>query len=171
MLENITKKLDSLFKKLKGRGLLTEQNIDEALKEVRVALLESDVHYKVAKSFCDSVRKKAVGKEVLESLTPGQQVVKVVWQELCDLMGSKEKGIALASKPPTVLMLVGLQGSGKTTTAGKLARFFQKKDKRVLLVGADLQRPAALDQLQVLGKEISCDCCKKRHRTCSGRMF
>lgn len=154
MLENITKKLDSLLKKLKGRGFLTEQNIDDALKEVRIALLEADVHYQVASSFCASVREKAIGKEVLESLTPGQQVVKVVWEELAELMGSKERGVSLASKPPTVLMLVGLQGSGKTTTAGKLARFFQKKDKRVLLVGADLQRPAALDQLQILGNEI-----------------
>ncbi len=154
MLENITKRLEGLFKKLRGRGVLTEENIDEALREVRMALLESDVHYKVAKSFCESVRERAVGKAVLDSLTPGQQVVKVVWEELTALMGSKESGISLASKPPTVVMLVGLQGSGKTTTAGKLARFFQEKKKRVVLVGADLQRPAAVEQLTVLGKSM-----------------
>ncbi len=154
MLENITKRLDKLFKKIRGRGLLTEENIDETLREVRLALLESDVHFKVAKSFCEAVRKKAVGKAVLESLTPGQQVVKIVSEELTELMGGQSKGLALADLPPTVLMLVGLQGSGKTTTAGKLARFFKEKDKRVLLVAADLQRPAAVDQLQTLGKSI-----------------
>lgn len=154
MLENITKRLDKLFKKIRGRGLLTEENIDETLREVRLALLESDVHFKVAKNFCEAVRKKAVGKAVLESLTPGQQVVKIVSEELTELMGGQSKGLALADLPPTVVMLVGLQGSGKTTTAGKLALFFKKKDKRVLLVAADLQRPAAVDQLQTLGKSI-----------------
>ncbi|MEC4678939.1 MAG: signal recognition particle receptor subunit alpha, partial [Nitrospirota bacterium] len=154
MLENITKRLDKLFKKIRGRGLLTEENIDETLREVRLALLESDVHFKVAKNFCEAVRKKAVGKAVLESLTPGQQVVKIVSEELTELMGGQSKGLALAALPPTVVMLVGLQGSGKTTTAGKLALFFKKKDKRVLLVAADLQRPAAVDQLQTLGKSI-----------------
>ncbi|MFQ5588065.1 MAG: signal recognition particle protein [Nitrospiria bacterium] len=154
MLENITKRLDKLFKKIRGRGLLTEANIDETLREVRFALLESDVHFKVAKSFCEAVRKKAVGKAVLESLTPGQQVVKIVSDELTALMGGQSKGIALASRPPTVVMLVGLQGSGKTTTAGKLARYFRDKSKRVLLVAADLQRPAAVDQLETLGKSL-----------------
>lgn len=154
MLENITKRLDKLFKKIRGRGLLTEENIDETLREVRFALLEADVHFKVAKSFCDAVRSKAVGKTVLDSLTPGQQVVKIVSEELTELMGGKGKGISLASKPPTVVMLVGLQGSGKTTTAGKLARFFKEKEKRVVLVAADLQRPAAVDQLETLGKSI-----------------
>jgi len=154
MLENITKRLDKLFKKIRGRGLLTEENIDETLREVRFALLESDVHFKVAKNFCEAVRKKAVGKAVLESLTPGQQVVKIVSEELTELMGGKSKGIALAAHPPTVVMLVGLQGSGKTTTAGKVARFFREKGKRVVLVAADLQRPAAVDQLETLGKSI-----------------
>ncbi len=154
MLENITKRLDKLFRKIRGRGLLTEENIDETLREVRFALLESDVHFKVAKRFCEAVRKKAVGKAVLESLTPGQQVVKIVSEELTELMGGQSKGLALAALPPTVVMLVGLQGSGKTTTAGKLALFFKEKDKRVLLVAADLQRPAAVEQLQTLGKSI-----------------
>lgn len=154
MLENLTKKLDAIFQNIKGKGLLTEQNIDEALKEVRLALLEADVHFKVAKSFIESVRVKAVGKEVLESLTPGQQVIKIVFDELSLLLGEKEKGISLASQPPTLLVLVGLQGSGKTTTAGKLARFYKRDGKRVLLVAADLQRPAAIDQLQTLGRNI-----------------
>lgn len=154
MLENLTKKLDAVFKNITGKGLLTEQNIDEALKEVRLALLEADVHFKVAKSFVEAIRVKAVGKEVLESLTPGQQVVKIVWEELSRLMGEKGKGVVFSSSPPTVVMLVGLQGSGKTTTAGKLARLYKRDGKRVLLVAADLQRPAAVDQLQTLGKNI-----------------
>ncbi|HEY5599094.1 MAG TPA: signal recognition particle protein, partial [Candidatus Manganitrophaceae bacterium] len=118
------------------------------------ALLEADVHFKVVKSFIEAVRAKAVGKEVLESLTPGQQIIKIVWEELSRLMGEKGVGIPLASTPPTVVMLVGLQGSGKTTTAGKLARFYKKEGRRVLLVAADLQRPAAVDQLQTLGKNL-----------------
>ncbi len=154
MLENISKRLDKLFKKIRGRGLLTEANIDETLREVRLALLEADVHFKVAKSFCDAVREKAVGKAVLESLTPGQQVVKIVSNELTELMGGESKGIAMSSKPPTVVMLVGLQGSGKTTTSGKIARYFQNKSKRVVLVAADLQRPAAVDQLETLAKTM-----------------
>ncbi len=154
MLENLTKKLDAAFKALTGKGLLTEQNIDEVLKEVRLALLEADVHFKVAKSFIEGIRVKAVGKEVLESLTPGQQVVKIVWEELANLMGEKGSGVVFASTPPTIVMLVGLQGSGKTTTAGKLARLYKREGKRVLLVAADLQRPAAVDQLQTLGGTI-----------------
>ena len=154
MLENLTKKLDAIFKGITGKGLLTEQNIDEALKEVRLALLEADVHFKVAKSFIEGIRVKAVGKEVLESLTPGQQVVKIVWEELANLMGEKGSGVVFASTPPTIVMLVGLQGSGKTTTAGKLARLYKREGKRVLLVAADLQRPAAVDQLQTLGGTI-----------------
>lgn len=154
MLENLTKRLDSVLKNVRGKGLLTEENIDEALKEVRLALLEADVHFKIVKSFNESVRVKAVGKEVLESLSPGQQVVKIVWEELTKLMGEKGVGISLAPHPPTLIMLVGLQGSGKTTTAGKLARLYKRQGKRVLLVAADLQRPAAVDQLQTLGKNI-----------------
>ncbi|MFQ5950097.1 MAG: signal recognition particle receptor subunit alpha, partial [Nitrospiria bacterium] len=119
MLENLTKKLDTIFKNIRGRGLLTDQNIDEALRKVRLALLEADVHFKVAKSFIEAVRAKAVGKAVLEGLAPGQQVIKIVWEELSRLMGEEGRPIALASQPPTLIMLVGLQGSGKTTTAGK----------------------------------------------------
>ena len=154
MLENLTKKLDQALKKLRGRGLLTEETISEALREVRLALLEADVNYKVVKDLVEKVRARAVSKEIRESLTPGQQVVKVVWEELKGLMGEEQNPIGLSSVPPTVLMLVGLQGSGKTTSAAKLAQFFKKAGKRPLLVAADLQRPAAVEQLAVLGEQI-----------------
>ncbi len=148
MFDSLTQKLDGLLKNLRGKGVLTEQNIDEALKEVRLALLSADVHFSVVKSFVDRVRVKAVGAEGMKSLTPGLQVVKIVHAELTDLMGKKGTGIPLASKPPTVVMVVGLQGAGKTTTAGKLAKLYRAKEKKVLLVAADLQRPAAVAQLQ-----------------------
>ncbi|MFQ5543777.1 MAG: signal recognition particle protein [Nitrospiria bacterium] len=154
MLENIAKKLDSAFNKVRGKGLVTEKDIDAALKDVRLALLESDVHYGVVKSFCGSIREKALGKSVLESLTPGQQVIKIVKDELTSLMGGEGRGLSLSSKPPTVILLAGLQGAGKTTTAGKIARFFLNKNRRVVLIAADLQRPAAVDQLTILGKGI-----------------
>lgn len=154
MLENIAKKLDSAFNKVRGKGLVTEKDIDAALKDVRLALLESDVHYSVVKSFCGSIREKALGKSVLESLTPGQQVIKIVKDELTSLMGGEGRGLSLSSKPPTVILLAGLQGAGKTTTAGKIARFFLNKNRRVVLIAADLQRPAAVDQLTILGKGI-----------------
>jgi signal recognition particle subunit SRP54 len=153
ILENLSKRFDALFNKIRGRGVLTEQNIDEAMREIRMALLEADVHFKVVKSFVEDVRKKAVGKEVLESLTPGQQIVKIVYQELCLLMGEKSVGISLQTVP-TKIMLVGLQGTGKTTTAGKLARYFKQQGKKVLFVATDLKRPAACEQLQTLAKSI-----------------
>ncbi len=148
MFETLTDKLGALLKRLRGRGVLTEADIDEALKEVRRALLEADVHFSVVKSFVESVRARAVGVSVLESLTPGLQVVKIVHETLTQLIGEKSKGIEPAATLPTLLMLVGLQGSGKTTTAAKIARFYQSKGKRVLLVAADLHRPAAVDQLR-----------------------
>jgi signal recognition particle subunit SRP54 len=151
--DSLSDKLDSVFKKLKGRGLLKEEDVDVALKEVRVALLEADVNYKVVKDFVKRVREKAVGKEVLESLTPGQQVVKVVHNELCELLGGTSSRVSLSPNPPTILMLVGLQGSGKTTTAAKIALQFKKEGRRPMLVAADLQRPAAIDQLVTLGKQ------------------
>jgi signal recognition particle subunit SRP54 len=154
MLENLTKRLDAVFQNVRGKGLLTAENVEEALKEVRLAFLEADVHFKVVKSFIEAVRAKALGKEVLESLTPGQQIVKIVSEELSRLLGEKGAGFSMSAKPPTVVLLVGLQGSGKTTTAGKIARFYKKEGRRVLLVAADLQRPAAVDQLQTLGKNI-----------------
>jgi signal recognition particle subunit SRP54 len=153
MFESLSDKLESVFKKLKGRGFLTEQDVDVAMKEVRVALLEADVNFKVARDFIKRVREKAVGKEVLESLTPGQQVVKVVHSELTELLGSTSSKIQLSPTPPTVIMLVGLQGSGKTTTAAKIALLYKKEGRRPMLVAADLQRPAAVQQLVTLGSQ------------------
>ncbi|HSW61906.1 MAG TPA: signal recognition particle protein [Dissulfurispiraceae bacterium] len=154
MFESLSDKLDAVFKKLKGRGVLKEEDVDAALKEVRVALLEADVNFKVVKDFIAQIRERAVGKEVLESLTPGQQVIKIVHDALCDLLGTVNVRIQLAPNPPTVIMMIGLQGSGKTTTTGKLARVFRKEGRRPLLVAADLQRPAAIDQLITLGKQL-----------------
>ncbi|MDA8238906.1 MAG: signal recognition particle protein [Nitrospiraceae bacterium] len=154
MFENISDKLDAALKKIKGRGLLKEEDIDAAMKEIRLALLEADVNFKVVKDLVEKIKSKAVGKEVLESLTPGQQVVKIVNDELCDLLGRSTSRIALAPNPPTVIMMIGLQGSGKTTTSAKLARYFKKEGRRPLLAACDLQRPAAIDQLIALGKQI-----------------
>ena len=157
MLDALSDKFEKILKKLRGQGVLTEQNIGEALKEVRLALLEADVNFKIVKDFIERVRVKAVGQEVLQSLTPGHQVVKVVWDELCDMMGREKAGLALHSQPPTVVMMVGLQGAGKTTTCGKLARLFKGQGKRVLLVAADPRRPAAGDQLSSLGRDLGID--------------
>ncbi|MBI3596292.1 MAG: signal recognition particle protein [Nitrospirae bacterium] len=157
MLDRLSSKLENIFKKLRGRGVLSENDIDAALKEVRLALLEADVHFKVVKDFLAAVRQKAVGQEVRESLTPGQQVVKIVWEELRRLMGedlSGGKPLHLSANPPTVVMLVGLQGSGKTTTAAKLAHRFKQEGRRVLFAAADPRRPAAVDQLVALGRQI-----------------
>lgn len=154
MLDNLSEKLEGIFKKLKGRGLLKEEDIDLAMKEVRLALLEADVNFRVVKDFINSVKVKAVGKDVLESLTPGQQVVKIVHDELCNLLGGTENRIRLLPNPPTLIMMVGLHGSGKTTTSAKLARTFKREGRRPMLAAADLQRPAAIDQLITLGKQI-----------------
>ena len=154
MLDSLSQKFETILKRLRGHGVLTEQNVAEALKEVRLALLEADVHFKIVKDFIDHVREKAVGQEVLQSLTPGHQVVKVVWEELRTLMGGDHAGLNLSSVPPTVIMMVGLQGAGKTTTCGKLARLFKHQGKRVLLVAADPRRPAAGEQLASLGSNL-----------------
>ena len=154
MFDSLSQKFEKILKNLRGHGVLTEQNIAEALKEVRLTLLEADVNFKIVKTFVDRVREKAIGQEVLQSLAPGHQVVKVVWEELRDLMGHQQAGLNLASVPPTVIMMVGLQGAGKTTTCGKLARFFKHQGKRVLLVAADPRRPAAGDQLASLGADL-----------------
>jgi signal recognition particle subunit SRP54 len=154
MFESISEKLESIFKKLKGKGLIGEEDIDAAMKEVRLALLEADVNFKVVKDFIQRIKEKALGKEVLESLTPGQQVVKIVHDELCLLLGSSNSRITLSPNPPTIIMMVGLHGSGKTTTSAKLARLFKKEGRRPLLVACDLQRPAAIDQLTTLGAQI-----------------
>lgn len=154
MFEGISEKLEAVFKKLRGKGLLTEEDIDTALKEVRLALLEADVHFRVVKDFINALKLKSLGKDVLESLTPGQQVVKIVHEELTALLGGTGIRITLSPNPPTVIMMIGLHGSGKTTTSAKLARFFKKEGRRPLLVACDLQRPAAIDQLLTLGKSI-----------------
>ncbi|MFO0773087.1 MAG: signal recognition particle protein [Nitrospiraceae bacterium] len=157
MLEALSEKFDKVLRKLRGQGVLTEANIAEALKEVRLALLEADVNFKIVKDFIERVQQKAVGQEVLRSLTPGHQVVKIVWEELGEMMGREHAGIKLSSMPPTVVMMVGLQGAGKTTTSGKLARWFKDQGKRVLLVAADPRRPAAGDQLANLGQTLEVD--------------
>jgi len=154
MFENLSDKLDAVFRKLKGHGKLTEKNIEEGLKEVRMALLEADVHYRVAKKFVAEVKERALGQDVLASLTPGQQVIKIVNDELTKLMGSRHEDLNLSGSSPVSIMLVGLQGSGKTTSAGKLAVFLRKKGRKPYLVPADVYRPAAIDQLQKLGDQL-----------------
>ncbi len=154
MFENLSEKLENIFKKLKGRGVLNEESVNAALKEIRIALLEADVNFKVVRDFIEDVRIKAIGKEVLESITPGQQVVKIVHDQLAALMGGANANIKFGARIPAPLMLVGLQGCGKTTTAAKLARLLSR-EKRVYLVSADVYRPAAMQQLAVLGKQIN----------------
>ena len=154
MFTGLSSRLEDVFRRLRSRGKLTEANIRDALREVRLALLEADVNYGVVKDFIERVREKAVGTAVLQSLTPGQQVVKVVHQELMSLMGDSQSKLTLASIPPTIIMLVGLQGSGKTTTAAKLAKRLQREGRRPFLIPADVYRPAAITQLQVLGQQI-----------------
>ncbi len=156
MFESLQKSFQAVIQRLSSRGALTESDVDEALREVRTALLGADVGYRVAKEFCARVRAKAVGHEVLKAVQPGQQVVKIVHDELVALMGEKPRGIAPSSGRPTVVLVAGLQGSGKTTTCAKLARLLAKKGRRPLLVAADLQRPAAIDQLEALAKSLDC---------------
>jgi signal recognition particle subunit SRP54 len=155
MFDNLSDKLNAVFKKLKGHGKLTEKNIEEGLREVRLALLEADVHYRVAKKFIADIKERALGREVLSSLTPGQQVVKIVFEELTNLMGARNESLNLAGTQPVAIMLVGLQGSGKTTTAGKLAIHLRKIGKKPYLVPADVYRPAAIDQLKKVGDQLS----------------
>ena len=154
MLDSLSTRLQTIFDKLGGRGRLSEDNIQEALREVRVALLEADVNFKVVRAFIDRVKDRAVGQDVLTSLTPAQQVVKVVHGELVELLGGSGHRLAAAPHPPTVIMLMGLQGSGKTTTAAKLARLYSKQGQHPLLAAADTQRPAAMDQLRTLGAQL-----------------
>ena len=155
MFENLSDRLERIYKKLKGRGILKEADVDEALREIRVALIEADVSLPVIKDFLAPVREKAVGQEVLKSLTPGHQMVKIVNDELTVLIGDAFMDIQLAAKPPTIILMAGLQGSGKTTTVGKLAKRFKEKGKNCLLVPADVYRPAAIEQLHVLGRDLS----------------
>ena len=152
--ESLTDRLAGVFKKLKGHGKLTEADIKAAMREVRMALLEADVNYKVAKDFCNKVAERAMGQEVMESLTPAQQVVKIVNEELTNLMGGEEAPrLVIKNKGQTVLMLCGLQGNGKTTHAAKLAKYYLKQGRRPLLVACDIYRPAAIDQLKVVGEQ------------------
>ncbi len=155
MFDNLSDRLNAIFKKLKGHGKLTEKNIEEGLREVRMALLEADVHYSVVKSFIGGIKKRSLGQEVMSSLTPGQQVIKIVNDELTDLMGGMLEDLNLSGSVPVSIMLVGLQGSGKTTTAGKLAVFLRKRGRKPYLVPADVYRPAAIDQLNKLGQQLS----------------
>jgi signal recognition particle subunit SRP54 len=154
MLDNLTTRLTTIFDRLRGYGRLDEENIVEALREIRLALLEADVNFKVVKGFVERIRDKALGQEVLKSLTPGQQVVKVVYDELVDLLGGSGHRLAMAPHPPTIIMLIGLQGSGKTTSAAKLARQFLKQGQHPVLAAADIYRPAAIEQLRTLGAQV-----------------
>lgn len=155
MFESLTDKLELTFKKLRGQGKITEKNIDDALRDVRLALLEADVHIKVVKNFLGTVKAKSLGQEVLQSLTPEQQFLKIVRDEIINLLGGEYRELDLKTAPPAVIMLVGLQGSGKTTTLAKLARHLKKEKKRTpYLVPADIYRPAAIDQLKILGREL-----------------
>jgi signal recognition particle subunit SRP54 len=152
--ESLTEKLNKTFKKLKGQGKLSEKNIADGLKEVRLALLEADVHFRVVKKFVEDIRERAVGSDVLDSLTPGQQVIKIVHEELIRLMGESGEGLNLTGRTPFPILLVGLQGSGKTTTAGKLSLFLRRHGRNPYLVPADVYRPAAIDQLRKLGSQL-----------------
>lgn len=155
MFEELSQKLDSVLKKLRGQGRITEKSISEALRSIRLVLLEADINYKVAKDFIEKVRVKAVGTEVLKSISPAQQIVKIFHDELTNLLGEPFRDIQLEKSPPTVVMVVGLQGSGKTTFCAKLARYLQKKGRSPLLASADVYRPAARKQLEVLGKSLN----------------
>jgi len=155
MFNSLSDKLESAFKKLRGQGVMTEENIKEALREVRLALLEADVNFKVVKDFIENVRAKAVGTEVLNSLSPGQQIIKIVHDELIAIMGgSEDNSLDLAAKPPVAIMMVGLQGAGKTTTCGKLGNLLKKQKRKPLLVSADVYRPAAIEQLKLVGIQL-----------------
>ncbi len=152
--ENLSSKLQSIIGKLKGKARVTEEDVKEITREVKLALLEADVNYKIVKDFTSKIAEKALGQDVLKSLTPGQQVIKVVHEELVNLLGSEEAKLNISPNPPTIIMMAGLQGSGKTTMAGKLANMLRKQGKKPLLVACDVYRPAAIDQLQVIGKQL-----------------
>ena len=153
--EGLSSRLQEITRKIRGKARITESDLKEMLREVKLALLEADVNYKIVKEFTETIREKALGQDVLKSLTPGQQVIKIVKDELVELLGGTESRVNFSPNPPTVIMLVGLQGSGKTTTAGKLANLFRKQGKKPLLVACDIYRPAAIQQLQVVGKQLN----------------
>ncbi len=153
--EGLSGKLQETIKKIRGQGRVSEKDVKDMMREIKLALLEADVNFKVVKEFISKVSERAVGSDVLESLTPGQQVVKIVHEELIELLGREQSKVTFASKPPTVFMMAGLQGAGKTTTAGKLANLLRKQGKNPLLVACDVYRPAAIKQLQVLGNQLN----------------
>lgn len=157
MFENLSDRLQGIVKKLKGQTRITEKELNECLREVKLALLEADVNYKVVKKFVNNVKEKALGEDVMKSLTPGQQVVKIVRDELTELLGSSESKLNISSNPPTIIMLVGLQGSGKTTLCGKLSNYLRKQGKKPLMVACDVYRPAAIKQLETIGKSLNID--------------
>jgi signal recognition particle subunit SRP54 len=153
--EGLADRLQNTIQKIRGKGKVTEADVKEMMREVRLALLEADVNFKVVKDFVKKVSDRAVGQEVLKSLTPGQQIIKIVNEELTELMGGEQSKIAASNRPPTVIMMVGLQGAGKTTTTGKLANLLRKKyNRKPMLVAADIYRPAAIKQLETLGKQL-----------------
>ncbi|PKM79143.1 MAG: signal recognition particle protein, partial [Firmicutes bacterium HGW-Firmicutes-13] len=155
LFENLTTKLQETFKRLRGKGKLTEKDVESALREVRLALLEADVNFKVVKKLINDIKERCIGQEVFKSLTPAQQVIKIVNDELTSLMGAKQSKINFNTSELTIIMLVGLQGSGKTTTAAKLAHYLRKNKYRPILVAADVYRPAAVKQLEVLGEQLT----------------
>src|SRR5918998_2677286 len=154
MFENLSEKLQRVFKNLRGEGKLTAENMETALREIRVALLEADVHFRVVKQLIENIKQKAMGQEVLSSLSPGQQVVKIVHEELVKILGTHASKLRFANEPPTVMMIVGLQGSGKTTSTGKLARYLAKNGRSPLMVSVDVYRPAARKQLSVIARDL-----------------
>ena len=153
--EGLSSRLQEITRKLRGKARITESDLKEMLREVKLALLEADVNYKIVKEFISTIQEKALGQDVMKSLTPGQQVVKIVKDELVELLGGTESKVQFTPNPPTIIMLIGLQGSGKTTTAGKLANLFRKQGKKPLLVACDVYRPAAIKQLQVVGAQLN----------------
>ena len=153
--EGLSNRLQEITRKMRGKARLTESDLKEMLREVKLALLEADVNYKIVKEFISTIQEKALGQDVLKSLTPGQQVVKIVKDELVELLGGVESKVNFTPNPPTIIMLIGLQGAGKTTTAGKLANLFRKQGKKPLLVACDVYRPAAIKQLQVVGAQLN----------------
>src|SRR5437879_2234337 len=153
MFDSLSSKLQNAFRNLRGLGKISEDNVGEALREVRLALLEADVNFKVARDFIERVRVKSIGQEVVQSIQPGQQIIKIIHDELVDLLGSENAGLQLSGNPSCVLM-VGLHGSGKITSSAKLARLLQKQGRTPLLVAADVYRPAAMDQLEALGRQL-----------------
>src|SRR5918999_1500717 len=153
MFDALSDRFDAIFKRLRGRGRLGEAEVDEALREIRVALLEADVNFKVVRNLVGRIRDRCVGADLSQSLSPSQQIVKIVHEELIETLGGEPLKVTFASKPPTVVLMAGLQGSGKTTASAKLARWFKQQGRHPLLIGADLQRPAAVEQLRTLGDQ------------------